>query len=153
MSWVWIVSGVGLSAVLVALAVVDLRTYRLPDMLTLPLALAGLIVNWWLTGQWLPFVAGLVVGYGAFVILEGVYRHARGREGLGRGDAKLLAAGGAWIGWAALPQAVLVASASAIAMLLLFRNRLMDLQGRVPFGPFLALGIGAVWGAQRFAGL
>ena len=152
MEWPEIVAGVGLSAALLALAAIDARTLRLPNAITYPLVAAGIAWNGWWTGAWMPWVVGAALGYGVFVAVELLYARLRGRAGLGRGDAKLLAAGGAWCGWEGLPFIVLVGSASAIAMLLVFRERLEGEGGRVAFGPFLALGIGAVWWAGLLAG-
>ena len=151
MEFVPIIAGVGLTAALVALAVIDLRTYRLPNVITLPLAGAGLLYAGFWQGAWVDSLIGMAVGYGAFVAVELLYKRVRGRAGLGRGDAKLLAAGGAWLGWAALPYVVLVGSGSAIVMLLLLRERMTDAAGRLAFGPFLALGIGAVWWGRLLA--
>jgi len=141
------VAGGVLVAGLVMLAVIDWRTLRLPNALTLPLLGLGLVWNGYWTSQLWPYVLGAVLGYGVFVAVELIYVRWRGRAGLGRGDAKLLAAGGAWCGWTGLPFIVLVGSASAIAMLLVFRGAVEREGGRVAFGPFLALGIGAVYWA------
>jgi leader peptidase (prepilin peptidase)/N-methyltransferase len=71
----------------------------------------------------------------------------RGREGLGQGDAKLLAAAGAWLGAVALPQVILVAALSAllVAAALRLSGRTMHAHSALPFGPFLALAIWALW--------
>jgi leader peptidase (prepilin peptidase)/N-methyltransferase len=83
--------------VLLALAVIDARHFLLPDVLTLPLIPAGLAVAWWLDpGQLLHHALGAALGFVGFAGLAWVYRKLRGREGLGLGDAKLLAAAGAW---------------------------------------------------------
>ena len=128
----------------------DARTLRLPDVLTLPLVLAGLAQAWLLTGDGLSAAIGAVAGYLFFVCVETAFRHVRGKEGLGRGDAKLLAAGGAWCGWMGLPWIVLIASGAGLvfAGLMTLAGRRPD--GMIPFGPFLALGIAAVWFAQAF---
>jgi len=80
------------------------------------------------------------------------FRRLRGKDGLGRGDAKLLAAGGAWCGWTGLSFIVLIASLLGIiaACLPMFKNHE---DGWIPFGPFLALAIFIVWTAQKLAGL
>lgn len=140
---------------LLALAVlswIDARTLRLPDMLTLPLVATGLVQSWYFTGTVFDAAIGAAMGYLFFVLVETAFRKLRGKEGLGRGDAKLLAAGGAWCGWIGLPWIVLIASGTG----LLFAGA-MALAGRrlpaaIPFGPFLALGVAAVWLAAKSAG-
>jgi len=141
-----------LSAVLLiclaVLAHIDARTYRLPDVITLPLIPAGLLANILLFDTLWPSLIGAALGYLGLVGLELAYKRLRGRDGLGRGDAKLLAAGGAWCGALALPFILLVASFAA----LLFVLTMSVIQGRKPsgttmlaFGPWLAFGIGLVW--------
>jgi prepilin signal peptidase PulO-like enzyme (type II secretory pathway) len=130
---------------LAALAWIDGRTFRLPDTLTLPLIGVGLVQYWYFSGQVLDGLIGAGVGYLFFLSVEKGFRAIRGIEGLGRGDAKLLAAGGAWCGWMGLPWIVLVASGTGLVF-----AGLMTLVGKRPngmiaFGPFLALGIAAVW--------
>jgi len=145
-------SGGVLLPALAALAWIDMRTMRLPDPLTLPLIGAGLIQSWYFTGSVVHALIGAAAGYLFFVVIEKVYRALRDQDGLGRGDAKLLAAGGAWCGWVGLPWIVLIASSSGLAFagaLMLLRRRPA---GMMPFGPFLALGIALVWlGQFRFA--
>lgn len=144
-----------LSACLITLSVIDIRDYRLPDLLTLPLIAAGLAQAYWLHGGELglrPSLIGAAVGYSAFVALEIAYRALRGKEGLGRGDAKLLAAGGAWCGWAGLPFIVLIASGCGlVALLFPAIAKKAQQEGALPFGPFLAFGIGCVWAAQQMS--
>jgi leader peptidase (prepilin peptidase)/N-methyltransferase len=86
----------------------------------------------------------------AFLLLAGVgwaYRYVRGRAGLGLGDAKLLAASGAWLGAGALPTVLLWATGSALVWVLAAARRNAELSGasRLPFGPFLAFGTWLVW--------
>jgi leader peptidase (prepilin peptidase)/N-methyltransferase len=75
------------------------------------------------------------------------YRRLRGRDGLGRGDAKLLAAGGAWLGWSALPWVVLLAALLGLLLALLqrLRGERLTAETAVPFGPALALAIWLIW--------
>lgn len=143
-----LLSSVVLLAGLGALAAIDIRTFRLPDWLTLPLIPAGWLSAWWLGDPVLWHVAGAAIGYGVFVALELAYRRLRGRDGLGRGDAKLLAVGGAWCGAALLPVIVLVASTAGLLWALsisLAAGRSLNGQSALAFGPFLALGIAAGW--------
>ncbi|WP_422841954.1 prepilin peptidase, partial [Achromobacter xylosoxidans] len=101
----------GLSAALVALAWIDLETTLLPDAITLPLAWAGLLVN--LFDAFTPLsmaVVGAVAGYVFLWVIFHAFRLLTGREGMGFGDFKLLAALGAWFGVGALPMLLLAAS-------------------------------------------
>ncbi|MEM9599585.1 MAG: A24 family peptidase [Pseudomonadota bacterium] len=144
---VTILSGIILIAALVTLARIDWATQRLPNLITLPLLAAGLA---WAFGTSLDFyihLLGAALGYGVFWLVEVLYRLIRKRDGLGRGDAKLLAVGGAWCGAWALPAIVLIASVSALVYVVP-QSDARD--ARIPFGPFLAFGIGTIWLAQRF---
>ena len=135
---------------LLALGWIDLRTLRLPDALTLPLVLAGLVecdlINPTALGN---HAIGAGIGYAAFRLIAGAYRYIRGREGLGQGDAKLLAAAGAWIGYEQLPLVIAggsIVTLLAIGILQLTRpvTHMPDdaWPARIPFGPGLAL---ALW--------
>ena len=145
--------GLILISALAMLSWIDVRTLRLPDALTLPLIAVGVLQSWYFSGRIQDALIGAVAGYLFFVLVETAFRHLRGKEGLGRGDAKLLAAGGAWCGWIGLPWIVLLASSSG----LLFAGVLAILAHRfpriLPFGPFLAFGIGAVWCGPVLLGL
>lgn len=141
-----------LFAALLVLTWIDLKTFRLPDLITLPLIPLGILQAWLLTGDWKSSVLGAVIGYSAFVLIEIGFKQLRGKDGLGRGDAKLLAAGGAWVGWTGLPFIVLIASGSGLAALLLPSFRKQADQGRIPFGPFLAFAIALVWAALSLTG-
>ena len=138
----WLAGAILLGGLL-AVAWVDARTFRLPDALTLPLGVAGLAWGVWSGMAWAS-LAGVALGYGVFVAVEIAYQYLRGRDGLGRGDAKLLAAGGAWVGWSGLPLVVLVASGAGLVAVAALRGRLErggpEASGRIPFGPFLAAG-------------
>ncbi len=133
---------------LLALAECDRRAMLLPDALTLPLVAAGLGVAWGLFPErLLDHAIGAVVGYGALAGIAWVYARMRGREGLGLGDAKLLAAAGAWLGWQALAGVVVVAAAAALAVTVA-RGALRGHLGgsdAIAFGPFLALGLWLSW--------
>jgi len=133
---------------LLALAVTDRREFLLPDALTLPLLALGLAATAWLDPASLADHAlGAALGWLGFAALAQAYRMLRGREGLGAGDAKLLAAGGAWIGWAGLPAAVLAASLLGLGEALARRLRHGAGAEAAPiaFGAWLALGIWLVW--------
>lgn len=138
--WLW---------TLLALALADLRSFRLPDPLTAALALCGLGLAW---PDWPGAVLGAVLGAGAFLALRLGYRAAAGREGMGLGDVKLMAGIGAGLGAAALPLVALLAASSALALAALRaarRGRRLRRLGRVPFGAFLAASAAAVWMLQR----
>ena len=126
---------------LTALAFIDADTQLLPDDITLPLVWAGLVVN--LFGVFVPLheaVIGAVAGYASLWLVYWAFKLIRGKEGMGYGDFKLLAALGAWLGWKMLPAIVLLSSAAGA----LIGIALIVLQGRdhatpLPFGPYLAL--------------
>jgi len=130
-----------LSAALLALAWIDLESSLLPDCLTLPLLWAGLLVN--LAGAMAPLpeaVLGAAAGYLFLWVVFHAYRLVTGREGMGHGDFKLLAALGAWLGIGALPLLLLGASVAgaAVGLALLATGRTKRGQP-LPFGPYLAL--------------
>ncbi|WP_340116991.1 A24 family peptidase [Pelagibius sp. 7325] len=133
---------------LLALAAIDLRDYLLPDVLTLPLLLAGLAATAVLdAGALQDHLIGAVLGFSSFYGVSRLYRLLRACEGLGLGDAKLLAAAGAWLGWTALPSVLLIAAAAALAVAAAARimGRPMQSTTPLPFGSFLAFSIWWVW--------
>ena len=126
---------------LIALTFIDFDTQLLPDSLTLPLTWAGLIAN--LFGLFVPLadaVIGAIAGYLALWIVYWVFRLVRGKEGMGHGDFKLLAALGAWLGWQMLPLVILLSSVVGAAigiLLIVFKGR--DHNIPLAFGPYLAV--------------
>jgi leader peptidase (prepilin peptidase) / N-methyltransferase len=137
---------------LVVLSFIDLATWLLPDVITLPAIavffFAGFGVH---EAGWLARALGAAIGYGFVRVISDFYHHVLKREGMGLGDGKLLALIGAALGWQALPLVVFSASILgaliSLPLVLLSRRRrgadapnesLRDVQ--VPFGPFLALG-------------
>ncbi|TKC90931.1 prepilin peptidase [Trinickia terrae] len=132
----------GLCATLLAMSAIDIDTRLLPDSLTLPLLWAGLIVNFGDTFASLrSAVIGAIAGYLFLWCVYWLFRLVRGVEGMGYGDFKLLAAIGAWLGWAALPQVVLVAAvAGAVVGIAATLTGRMRFEEPLPFGPFLAAG-------------
>jgi len=130
---------------LIALAFIDADTQLLPDDLTLPLLWGGLVAN--LFGLFVPLasaVIGAVAGYLALWTIYWLFKLIRGKEGMGYGDFKLLAALGAWLGWPMLPQIVLVSSVlGAIGGIAAMALQGRDRAAPLPFGPWLA-GAGAV---------
>lgn len=132
-----------LSAWLLALSLIDLRWQLLPDSLTLSLLWLGLLFQACGT---LPHsdpagaIVGAAGGYLLFWLLAWAYRSLRQREGLGGGDAKLLAALGAWLGWEKLPLLLLIAASAALSAVLLARLLMRrPCSQPLPFGPCLAL--------------
>ena len=135
--------GCGLVATLVALTFIDLDTQLLPDVLTLPLMWAGIIAA---ARGWIPVtlgasVGGAVIGYLSLWFVAHAFRILRGKEGMGGGDFKLLAALGAWLGWSMLPLIVLLSSVVGAGVgiaLIVFRSHGREVP--IPFGPYLAGG-------------
>ena len=115
MSWAALAGAIFLWS-LIALAVIDFKTGYLPDALTLPLILLGLALSFtgWFASP-IEAITGAVIGYGAFALIGVVFRHLRQIDGLGLGDAKLLAAIGAWAGAFALPLTIFAASLIALS--------------------------------------
>ena len=132
------------AAVLIALAAIDWDTTLLPDALTLPLLWAGLIAAalGWLPGLTLSdALAGVAAGYLSLWSVYWLFKLVTGKEGMGYGDFKLLAALGAWLGWQAILPIVLIASAIGAFVGLVMKASGSLREGRfVPFGPFLVGG-------------
>lgn len=128
--------------ILLYLSYVDLRSFRLPDFITLPLIIAGLLFNFLSPSSFVDItdsIAGALIGYGSLWLLNCLYRLAKRQDGIGMGDAKLLAALGAWLGWAALPSILLIASISGfIGGMIYLKWRQQSSHHPFPFGPFLA---------------
>jgi leader peptidase (prepilin peptidase)/N-methyltransferase len=135
---------------LLALTCIDFDTQLLPDNMTLPLLWAGLIVN--LDGMFVPLrtaVIGAIAGYLALWTIYWLFKLIRGKEGMGYGDFKLLAALGAWLGWQVLPAIVLLSSVVGAFVgisLIAFKGR--DHNIPLAFGPYLAIAgaIALFWG-------
>jgi leader peptidase (prepilin peptidase)/N-methyltransferase len=139
----WSAAGAGalvLTAFLVALAMIDADTTLLPDDMTQPLLWIGLLMNLRSTYAPLPeAVIGAVAGYLALWSVYWVFKFATGKEGMGYGDFKLLAALGAWLGWKMLLPIILMSSlvGALVGVVLIVLAR----RGReipIPFGPYLA---------------
>ncbi len=120
---------------------IDIDTQLLPDNITLPLLWAGLVANIW--GTFVPLsdaVIGAVAGYLSLWTIYWLFKLIRGKEGMGYGDFKLLAALGAWLGWQLLPVIVLLSSVVGAAIgiaLIVFKGR--DHSIPLAFGPYLAI--------------
>lgn len=156
-AWHFGFGGIAIAALLftfslIALTFIDFDTFLLPDDITLPLLWGGLLLN--LVGGFTDLqsaVIGAMAGYLSLWSVYWLFKLVTGKEGMGYGDFKLLAAIGAWFGWQLLPAVILLSSLAGsvigIGMILLARH------GRnvpIPFGPYLALGgIAALfWGPQ-----
>ncbi|MEY4059948.1 MAG: hypothetical protein RL551_1204 [Pseudomonadota bacterium] len=139
---IWIVKSL-LALALLYLAYIDWRTLRLPNAITLPLIFLGITFNS-ISGLCLTTpssaLIGALLGYTSLWALNAGYRLLKNRNGIGMGDAKLLAALGAWLGWGALPSVLLIASATGIVGgLVWLQLRGHQLQQAFPFGPFLVI--------------
>ncbi len=137
---------------LLTLAIIDFDTQLLPDDITLPLLWAGLLIA--LGSIFVPLhtaVIGAAAGYLSLWSVYWLFKLITGKEGMGYGDFKLLAALGAWLGWQALPQIILLSAASgAIIGLAMITLRSRDRQIPIPFGPYLAIAgwISFLWGSD-----
>lgn len=143
-----VVAGCVLGWALLGAAAIDSRHLVLPDILVLPLIPAGIALHWAVAPErWAGHVIGAVAGFVAFAVLAEIYRAVRGREGLGFGDAKLLAAAGAWVSWTGLPSVVFLAALLGLAGALVYRaaGRKFEAATVVPFGPALAAATWLVW--------
>lgn len=131
------------------LALIDWLHFRLPDALTLPLLLLGLLTTAWRQQASLDDHAlACLLGWLAFRGIALLYRRLRGIEGLGQGDAKLLAAAGAWLGTTALPVVVCVGAALTLMGVLgqaAWLRRTPNRHHRVAFGPGLAAALFGCW--------
>lgn len=143
---VWVACVLGWA--LLVLSWIDWRCMRLPDVLSLPLLVAGLLFTLATQSDAISdHASAAAIGY---LLLRGVawcYRLVRGREGIGAGDAKLLGAVGAWLGLAWLPLVLLLATVLAIvaAAGLALAGRRIQADTALPFGPPLALAFWLLW--------
>ena len=135
---------------LIALTVIDIDTQLLPDDITLPLIWVGLLVN--LNGTFVPLqgaAIGAVAGYLSLWAVYWLFKLATGKEGMGYGDFKLLAAVGAWLGWKMLPVVILLSSlVGAIVGIGLIVFARHGRNTPIPFGPYIAAAglIALFWG-------
>ncbi len=148
---------IGLSFALVAISLIDADHQIIPDSIVIPLMWAGLIMSLFhpLAGADTLFIApqdaivGAVAGYLSLWSVYQLFKLITGKEGMGYGDFKLLAALGAWLGWQALPTIILMSAVVGAVIgiaLIVFRGR--DRQIPIPFGPYLAAAgwITMLWG-------
>ena len=145
-----IISALVLAALLLTLSFIDIKSYRLPNKFTFPLIAAGLGQAYILGLPIKDHMIGAIIGYAVFFAVEQLFLKLRGYPGLGRGDAKLLAGGGAWTGWFGLPFIILMASLAGLSLMLaaVLTGRLKPQSVSklaIPFGPFLSAAIFLVW--------
>ncbi len=132
-----------LIAVLIWLSVTDWREFRLPDIGTLPLIAIGVLLAMWRGGDLgLDHLIGAGAGFALFAAIGAAYFRTRGVDALGLGDAKLLAAAGAWLGWQALAPVILIAALAGIVVAL---ARGAGRGAHIPFGPPLAAAFAGIW--------
>lgn len=126
---------------MIALAFIDLDTFYLPDDITLPLLWTGMLFN--LGGVFTNLqsaVIGAIGGYLVLWLVFWIFKFATGKEGMGYGDFKLLAAIGAWFGWQMLPQVILLSSlVGAVVGISLIALARRGRNVPIPFGPYLAI--------------
>ncbi len=141
-----------LTWILLALTFIDFDKLLLPDQLTLPLLWVGLLLN--LSHQFVPLtdaVIGAIAGYMVLWSIYWAFKLLTGKEGMGYGDFKLLAALGAWLGWQSLPLILIISSCvGAILGITLVVMRRHQQSKPMPFGPYLAIAgwIALLWGEQ-----
>jgi leader peptidase (prepilin peptidase)/N-methyltransferase len=143
-----------LGLAMLGIVLADSRWFIVPDALSLPAIVAGLLAS----GRLLDpasdaltsghHVIGMIAGGLGFWLIRVAYAWLRGQEGLGLGDVKLAAAAGAWVGWQELANVVLLASSlalAAITLVSLARGRPVSATDKLPFGCFLAPSVWLVW--------
>jgi leader peptidase (prepilin peptidase) / N-methyltransferase len=139
---------------MLAIAIIDAQRFTIPDVLSLPAIPIGLLASGSLHEPWsgqlvsLDHVIAAGLGGAAFWLVREAYWRLRGREGLGLGDVKLAAAGGAWTGSEHLADVVLLAAAGALSFAIavaIVRGGRLSASERLPFGAFLAPSIWIVW--------
>lgn len=144
------IAAAGFLLCLLCIALIDADTQLIPDTIALPLLWAGLLLN--INGLFVPLsdaVIGAAAGYGVLWLCFQGFKWVTGKEGMGYGDFKLLAAMGAWLGWEALPLLLLIASlAGAIFGITLRMTNRLAAQQPMPFGPWLTMAgaIFMLWG-------
>lgn len=144
-SW-QLLAGLFLLWVLICITWIDIDTFLIPDQLSLGLLWLGLFVA--LFELFVPLqaaVIGALVGYLSLWLIFWLFKLLTGKDGMGYGDFKLLAAGGAWLGVEMLLPVLVLASVSGLAVSVILRKN-----NKIPFGPYLSMGIFAtlLWGER-----
>jgi leader peptidase (prepilin peptidase)/N-methyltransferase len=134
---------------LISLAWFDFDHYRIPNWISYPLIFAGFGLAYVKGVDGLVWhMLGAAIGYGFIWCLNVYWRRRHGKDGIGMGDAKLLAAAGSWLGPLSLPFITLIASGAALFVILMakaFGKGAMAVPQRIAFGPYIALGYWSVW--------
>ena len=144
LSWI----GMFFGWILLAIALADIRWLWLPDGLTLPLCAGGIATVAVVEPSILVHhLIGAAAGFAVLTAAAWTYRRLRNREGLGRGDPKLLGAIGAWVGWQGLGSVLLYAALSGLLLVLVQRatGHVVRRTTPLPFGSYLCLGAWLVW--------
>jgi leader peptidase (prepilin peptidase)/N-methyltransferase len=150
-------AGIALTWSLVAISAIDIDHQLIPDSISLPLIWAGLVLSLFspLAAAEMLFISpiaaivGAVAGYLSLWSIYHLFRLLTGKEGMGYGDFKLLAALGAWLGWQMLPLIILLSAiVGAVTGMMLIAFRKQDRSVPIPFGPYLAAAgwIAMLWG-------
>jgi leader peptidase (prepilin peptidase) / N-methyltransferase len=139
-----------IAGLLIAISVIDIRQLRIPDVLNVFLLVSGLL--YWVVQnpEMLPYqiVNGAVVAALLWLLRSG-YAQLSGRIGLGLGDVKMVGAGSVWISPQSVPMLIFIASFCGLVFVIVRGVSAAD--GRIPFGPFLALGLISVWFMENIA--
>jgi leader peptidase (prepilin peptidase)/N-methyltransferase len=149
-----------LGLTMLAIASIDAHRFTIPDVLSLPAIPLGLLASGYVLDPSssgpvsVDHVIGACVGGAGFWLVREGYWRLREREGLGLGDVKLAAAGGAWVGWVHLSQVVLLAAGAALGFALaraVARSDALSGTERIAFGTFLAPSIWVIWALAAYA--
>lgn len=132
---------------LLALAILDVEHFWLPDRLTIPLGMAGIVAGLWLAPPLADRAIGAVAGFAVLAGIAWGYRALTGRVGIGGGDPKLFAALGAWLGWQLLPWLLLLAAILGLVLAGVdaVRGHAVGGQTRLPLGALLAVAAWPLW--------
>lgn len=137
-----LISALVFVCLMILLAVIDLEHYLLPDRITLPAILVGLVLQFWNPAvTLLDAIVGILAGAGVLILVINFWFWLRGNEGMGLGDVNMLALIGAFLGWQGVLATLFLATLSgALVGLTLLAVGRLGLQSRLPFGLFLAIG-------------
>lgn len=140
-------SGAIFGWMLLTLLVLDVEHFWLPDRLSMPLAVLGLLAGLWLPPSLSDRLLGCLAGFASLAAIAQAYKSMTGRTGLGGGDPRLFAGIGAWLGWAMLPSVLLLSSLLGLTLVGYYRlsGRAVSRYSRVPLGAFLAAAAWIVW--------
>ena len=149
---VQLLAALGFTATLIALTVIDYDHQLLPDNLTMSLLWSGLFISlFFVFTDPVSGIIGALAGYLSLWTVYHLFLLITGKEGMGYGDFKLLAAIGAWLGWQMLPLVILLSSSvGAVTGLLMIGLKRHKSSQPMPFGPFIALAgwVAMMWGEQ-----